>query len=113
MKKIIVLTALLVLADIPAFAAHLVCDPNPGADTYIFTGLPAPLTSPATGTSVKADGSLYLDISNMPTGSYPLSVKACKTDAVWGQVCSTTVPFTLVRPTLTSPLMPGNLNIVP
>jgi hypothetical protein len=112
MKKITLLIAFLLLASVPAYATHLVCDPNPGLpDSYVFTGLPAPLTSPATGTSIKADGSLFLDISNMPVGSYPLTVKACKTDPIWGQACSAAVPFTLVRPTLTSPTPPANLNI--
>ena len=94
-------------------AAHLVCDPQATVTSYVFTGLPAPLVSPATGASVKADGSLYLDISTMPTGSYSITVKACKDDPVWGTQCSATVPFTLVRPVLAAPVVPAAINIAP
>ena len=96
-----------------AGAAHLVCDPQATVTSYVFTGQPAPLPTTASGTSVKADGSLYLDISTMPTGSYPLTVKACKDDPIWGTQCSATVPFTLVRPVISPPVLPANITITP
>ena len=94
-------------------AAHLQNNPDSGTDTYVFTGMPAPLNNTVTGSDVKADGSIYLDISTMPTGSYILTIKACKTDPIWGQACSATVPFTLVRPVLVAPAVPAGINIVP
>ena len=116
MKKIILVFLTLACLTVPCFpvyAAHLICDPNSGIDSYVFTGMPSPLTNTATGASVKADGSLYLDISSMPTGSYSITVKACKTDAVWGQACSASVNFILVRPTLSAPPAPGSIGLVP
>ena len=113
-KRILIITIISLLMAGQAGAAHLVCDPNPGLpDTYVFTGMPAPLTNTATGTSIKADGSLNLDIATMPTGSYPITAKACKTDPIWGQACSATVPFQLVRPVMSAPAVPGNINITP
>jgi hypothetical protein len=115
MRKLLLAVMVVLAMAGTVSAAHLVCDPPPAPlpDSYVFTGMPAPLTNTATGASVKADGSLYLDVSTMPTGSYSITVKACKTDPVWGQACSATVPFTLVRPALVAPVLPGHINIVP
>ena len=118
MKRLLYALILTLALAGSAGAAHLVCDPMtppvPANVSYVFTGQPAPLPTTATGTSVKADGSLYLDISGIANGIYPLTVKVCVNDPIYGgQACSATVPFSLVRPSVTVPGLPANITTAP
>lgn len=88
-------------------APFLVCDPQAGVTSYKLTG-PAwvPTTTPA-----QADGSIKMDVSTAITGSNALTVKACKTDALWGELCSSAVNFTFTRPS--GPVNPANIGLIP
>lgn len=108
MKRIILITLLsLIFSSVAMAAPFLVCDPQTGVTHYKLTG-PAwvPLTSTA-----QADGSMRLDLVTSTTGANALTVAACKSDAVWGELCSSTTPFTFTRPA--APVAPVNTHIVP
>ena len=108
MKRIILLAIGIVLIASTTWAApFLVCDPQPGVVTYKLTGPPwVPLTIPAQG-----DGSLRLDVATASVGTNSLTVAACISDAVWGETCSSTVPFVFTRPAVaTTPL---NIRLIP
>ncbi len=106
MKRIILLVIGIVLMASTVFAGpFLVCDPQTGVTHYKLTG---PAWVPATSTAI-ADGSLRLDIAASTVGSNALTVAACKTDVIWGELCSATVPFSFVRPAL--PTTPANVKL--
>ena len=110
MKRIIlwlsvILIAVLVGVSISYAAPFLVCDPQTGVTLYRLTG-PAwvPVTSPAI-----TDGSIKMDVSAATVGSNSLTVAACKSDAVWGELCSSFVPFVFTRPSAAAP--PANIRL--
>ena len=111
MRVIVLLLALVLLAVSAQAAPFLGCDPYPSEGAkptyYIITGAAwIPATVPA-----QADGSVRMDVAQAAVGTTPLVVKACMMDPSWGEVCSVTVPFDLVRP---SPLSkPANIKLVP
>ena len=108
MKKLfLALILVLVMAGVGWAAPFLVCDPQAGVTSYKLTG-PAwvPTTTPA-----QADGSIKMDVSTAVTGSNALTVKACKTDALWGELCSSAVNFTFTRPS--GPVNPANIGLIP
>ncbi len=107
MKRIIFIVLGLVLMASTAWAApFLVCDPQTGVTSYKITGGGAWITSPV---AAQADGSLRVDVSGAPVGTSSLTVSACKTDAVWGELCSSTIPFSFTRPS--PPTTPTNLKL--
>jgi hypothetical protein len=109
MKLLAVLTVLLLLVGSAQAAPFLGCDAYPAEGAkptyYIITGAAwIPAIVPA-----QADGSIKMDVAQAAPGITPLVVKACMSDPTWGEVCSTTVPFDLVRP---SPLLsPRNIKL--
>ncbi len=54
---------------------------------------------------------IRMDVSAAIVGNNPLTVAACKNDAVWGELCSSTVPFDFNRPA--APTTPGNIRLTP
>jgi len=75
-------------------APNLVCDPQAGVQHYVLTGPGwVPAQVPA-----QADGSIRMDVSPATVGVNSLTVKACRQDAVWGEQCSSAVPFSFTRP---------------
>lgn len=107
MKKLFLILAIVL---IPVFASAnpwLICDPQAGVTSYKLTG---PSWVPAT-TPAQADGSLKLDVGNALPGANNLTVAACKTDAVWGELCSASVPFVLTRPS--APAITSNIKLIP
>jgi hypothetical protein len=109
MKKFIlgVLIAILLFPVMGLAAPFLVCDPQTGITYYKLTG-PAwvPATSPA-----QADGSIKMDVAAALVGSNALTVAACVTNTIWGEVCSTTVPFSFSRPA--APATTSNIRLTP
>lgn len=105
MKIIIVLAVL--MFPIAGMCANLQCDPQAEVDHYKITGDPF-WTSPVVA---QANGSLKSDVATIAVGPHTIQVAACKTDAVWGELCSSTVPFTFTRPA--APLSPSSLSIAP
>jgi hypothetical protein len=88
-------------------APYLICDPQTGVQYYQITG-----ASWITGNvPAQTDGSLRVDVGSALTGTTNMTVKACKADTAWGEVCSTATPFALVRPA--APVVPAGLKLAP
>ena len=112
MKRIIlwllvVLIAVLVGVSISYAAPFLVCDPQTEVTLYKLTG---PAWVPVSVTA-QPDGSIRMDVASSTVGSNSLTVAACKTDAVWGELCSSFVPFAFTRPSAVAP--PANIRLNP
>lgn len=105
MKRLVLILAILAMATMVQAAPFLVCDPQSGVTSYKFTG---PAWFPLT-TAAQTDGSVRLDIVASPTGVTSITVAACKTDSVWGEVCSATVPFSFTRPS--APTSPSTIRL--
>lgn len=112
MKKTIALLLFLALAS-PVFADHLACSPRTDGAYYIVTGLPG-----VDGSHVNpvADGSLYLDLSGMPTVTTntprTATLQACIAgDATHTSGCSATVNFQFTQ--TAGPLAPTGIKIAP
>jgi len=96
MRKLI-LSLYFVILLVPSFsfaAPFLVCDPQSGVTNYKLTGPSWVLTS----VSAQPDGSIKMDVSGSTVGSNSLTIAACKSNPIWGEMCSSTVPFTFTRP---------------
>ena len=98
MKKFIAIMAILFCASVAQAAPFLVCDPQSGVTHYQLTG---PAWVPAQVTA-QADGSLRTDVSASAIGLNQLTVKACKIDEIWGEQCSSAIPFDFDRPSAAS-----------
>jgi len=107
MQKLIIIVAILLFPIQALCAPFLVCDPQTGVTTYKLTGMPAPL--PATVTA-QTNGSLRQDMTTSPSGSFNITVAACKADILWGEVCSATVPFSFTKPS--APTTPATVKLV-
>jgi len=107
MKKIILIMAIVLMASVSWAGPFLICDPQAGVTHYKLTG-PAWVTGivPA-----QADGSIRMDVSAALAGSNALTVAACRSDAVWGELCSSTVPFVFTRPSV--PATTSNIRLTP
>jgi hypothetical protein len=94
MKKFCMILSFLLIPVFSFASPFLVCDPQAGITTYKLTG-PAwvPVAVPA-----QPDGSIRMDVAPSLVGQTSLTVAACITDPVWGESCSTTVPFVFTRP---------------
>jgi len=114
MKKLILIVlamacmGVLLYAPISFAAPFLVCDPQTGVTSYQLTG---PVWVPTALVPAQADGSIKLDVATANVGANSLTVKACKTDPIWGVMCSDAVPFQFVRPS--SPSLPTSLSLQP
>ena len=110
MKRIIlwlsvVLITVLVGVSISYAAPFLSCDPQTGVTLYKLTGpVWVPVSVPA-----QPDGSIRMDVASATVGSNSLTVAACRADAVWGELCSTTTPFLFTRPSAAAP--PTNIRL--
>jgi hypothetical protein len=98
MKIVIVVLTMVLMASTLLAAPYLVCDPQSGVQTYQLTGPSWVVTTPV---SAQVDGSLKYDVASSTVGNNSLTIKACKSDPIWGAVCSTSVPFSFVRPAAT------------
>jgi hypothetical protein len=95
MRYVLVLLAIILsMASVASAAPFLICDPQTGVQYYQITG-----ASYLSGNiPAQTDGSLRVDVGAAVVGTTNLSVKACKADTAWGEVCSVSSPFALVRP---------------
>ena len=112
MKRIIlwlsvILVGVLVGVNISYAAPFLVCDPQTGVTLYKLTG---PVWVPVSS-SAQPDGSIRMDVAAATVGSNSLTVAACRNDSIWGELCSTTVPFVFTRPSAAAP--PANIRLSP
>ena len=114
MKKLILIVlaiacmGILLYAPTSFAAPFLVCDPQTGVTSYQLTG---PAWVPIIPVPAQADGSIKLDVATASVGANSLTVKACKTDPIWGVMCSDAVPFVFTRPA--SPSSPANTKLQP
>jgi hypothetical protein len=111
-----VLLSCLIVAPVLA-APFLVSDYYPASDAanlpdgFTITYGSTTITGAATiQSNVAGDKRVYWDLGPLSPGTYNLSVKATKADAIWGALESTSVPFVFTKPasTLKSPV---NINI--
>ena len=111
MKRIILVTLFLLIVASGAIAApFIISDAQTGVQYYKVTG-PAWVVSPVTA---QPDGSVRMDVSSSTVGVNSLTFAACKGDAIWGEACSTFVPFSFTRPALPiAPSIPVNLRLTP
>lgn len=106
MKKLI-LAVLIVLVSVGTAMANpfLICDPQAGVTYYRMTG---PAWMPTQYTA-EVDGSIHMDVSPAIVGTTNMTIAACKDDAVWGEQCSSYVPFAFDRPSAAS--IPLNIRL--
>jgi hypothetical protein len=107
--RIVLIAMLMVVGMVTAAMAapFLVCDPQTGVQYYQITG-----ASYLSGNIIaQTDGSLRVDVGSAVVGTTNLTVKACKADTAWGEVCSVSVPFALVRPA--APVAPIGIKLAP
>jgi len=108
MKRIIlIIISILLMSSVAMAAPFLVCDPQTGVTLYRLTG---PAWVPVSVVA-QPDGSIRMDVASSTVGSNSLTIAACKADAVWGELCSTTVPFVFTRPSAAAP--PANIRLNP
>jgi hypothetical protein len=86
-------------------APFLICDPQAGVTSYQLTGW-----TPTTVTA-ETNGSIRLDVATAVVGNNSLGIRACKSDPVWGQQCSSSTPFTFLRPS--APSVPSGAALAP
>jgi len=112
MKRIILFLSAILIAvllgwSISYAAPFLGCDPQVGVTHYRLTG-PAWIISPVTA---QADGSVRMDVAPSAVGITSVTIAACKNDPVWGELCSSFVPFDYPRPP--APGSPGGIGLQP
>lgn len=95
MKKILIALFVLVFPALSFGSPFLVCDPQEGVTHYRFQNKPAwiPDTFPA-----QPDGSIRMDVGNVPVGATFFEIAACIADDLWGELCSPFVSFGFTRP---------------
>ena len=105
MKRLL-LVVLIVLVSVGTAMANpfLICDPQAGVTHYKITGPAwvanlAPVYPNVAGSiTAQADGSIRTDVVGADLGTNNITVAACIYDEVWGEQCSSYVPFAFVRP---------------
>jgi hypothetical protein len=109
MNKVLMGISVAVVVSTTVWAApFLVCDPQSGVQVYKLTG---PVWVPAT-VPAQPDGAIRMDITAAEAGAITsLTVKACKSDPIWGEQCSAAVPFEFTRPA--APPTPAGIRLVP
>src|SRR3990167_7562831 len=63
----------------------------------------SPAFSGTTSDGTVLTNTLHFDVGAVAIGNHSLTVRACKGDAVWGEACSPSVPFSFTRPTVAAP----------
>jgi hypothetical protein len=71
-------------------AENLACDPQATVKTYKFTNQPTAISSTV---NAQTDGSLFLDVSAVPTGIYAPSISGC---------ALSTISYTTITGTITN-----------
>ena len=87
-------------------APFLVCDPQATVTYYKITGDGYWMAN----VPAQVDGSIRSDLSTISIGTHNIQICACKTDVIWGEECSSTIPFTFTKPSL--PSVPAGTKLV-
>lgn len=107
MKKLFLVIAILLIAS-PVWAnPFIVCDPQAGVTHYKVAGAAWVSAS----VPAQTDGSIKMDVANAPVGTSNLTFKACLIDAIWGEQCSASAPFTFTKPGM--PNIPVGVKLAP
>lgn len=107
MKKILFALFLVVMfASVVSAQPYVVSDAAAGINSYKITGA---LWLPLTTVPAQANGSLKLSVATAPVGQTSMTVSACIVDPIWGEACSTSVPFVFIRPS--APSTPVNIKL--
>lgn len=108
--------AIIILEMVVVLGIVAVCCANPflqsntqaSATTYTITGGPSFIPSSVSTTN----GQMRVDLANYTQGTWPIVVRACKTDPMYGQQCSPTTNYTLTCPSPTGGLTAPVITIV-
>ena len=106
MKYLIAIAIILTALSVQG-APFLTSDNQATAEYYTINGGPSFIPSTVQGTAIR------VDLANYQQGSWPIKVKACKTDPVFGVQCSEEGIFTLTCPAPTGGLTKPVLKIEP
>jgi len=107
MKRIILLAiGIVLMASVSWSAPFLVCDPQAGVTSYQLTG---PSWVPTIPVVAQTDGSIKMDVAAANVGANAITVKACKTDPIWGEMCSVPFDYSFTRPA--SPVKPTGIGL--
>jgi hypothetical protein len=109
-KTIVIMAAMAIVMAIPALSwagPFLVCDPQAGVTSYKITGLGAGTLS----SLAISDGSMRHDLASISSGTYNITVAACTGEGTVWEVCSTTVPFSFTKPSLSAPSSPAGVKL--
>ena len=111
MKKLFLILAFLAIPAMATANPFLTGDPQPDVTLYKLTG--PEWSVPFQLLPAQSDGSIKLDIATAIVGANDLTVSACSSDPVWGEVCSDPVPFAFTRPSPAKPSGALNLRLIP
>jgi len=107
MKRLLLITAILLFPIEALCSPFLVCDPQATVTHYKITGdafwtgnIPA-----------QVDGSIRSELATIPTGTHSIQVVACRTDAIWGESYSGQAPFVFTRSG--PPIIPSGIKLSP
>ena len=101
--------AIILVASTVFATPFLQSNTQAGATSYQITGAPSWIPSMVSTTT----GQMRIDLGTYQAGTWPVTVKACKTDPLWGVQCSPTTPYTLTCPSPSGGLTAPTLTIVP
>jgi len=107
MKRIILAIAILLIAVTASASPYLVSDNQSAATSYRITGGPAWLPATFNGSALR------VDLANYQQGAWPIKVRACRTDPLYGVQCSAETEYTLTCPSPTGGLNKPVLSISP
>src|SRR5574343_1237701 len=104
MKALLSVLIVLLVSGVALAGPFLICNPQEGVTHYKITGPEwvanlTPVYPNISGAiTAQADGSIRTDVSIANLGTNNITVAACIYDDVWGEQCSSYVPFAFVRP---------------
>lgn len=107
--KYLVALILIILAVSVQAAPFLQSNVQSTATQYTISGGPSWMPTSVSTTT----GQMRVDLANYQQGTWPLVVRACKTDPLYGQQCSPATNYQLTCPSPTGGLTSPTLSIVP
>jgi len=97
MKKLLIMTAAILIAATAQASPWLVCDPQPGITGFIWSIDGGPWTE--TPYELYDDTCAKVrDLADIQTGQHNIQVKAFLVDEVWGRLQSDAAPFDFAKP---------------
>jgi hypothetical protein len=109
MKTVMAVLAMVLMATGVMAAPFLQSNVQASATSYTIAGGPPFIPT----TVATTNGQMRVDLVNYTVGTWPVTVRACKTDPIWGVQCSPNTAYTLTCPSPTGGLTAPTLTIVP